>query len=286
MTGFTQQNDIESGVPVRRALVKVEAVSKQYPAGGGVRNMTFELREHEILGVIGPSGGGKTTLLRCLDLLELFDVGQITYEDRLVVQRLESQTADEGAMFLDKGTNEERLLRETDLVRIRQQIGYVSQRLNLWERRSVLENLILAPCHVRGEGKEQAIRRARDHCELFGISDKINRLPLELSGGERQRVALARAMMMQPKVLLLDEVTSALDPVLTVDVMNIIRRLRETGLAMVLVTHHIEFATTVCDRVAYIANGELLQLDSPSAFEHAPFNDDVRKFIGILRSAK
>ena len=266
-------------------LIDVSAVSKQFGLGAGIRNVTFRLREGEVLGIVGPSGGGKTTLLRCIELLDLFESGRITYDSRFVIEHESKAGMGSYLSHYDSVDMTRREFSEHDAVRLRRQIGYVSQRLNLWENRKVIDNLVLAPCVVQREDRLSAVDRAIDLCRRFGISDKIDRWTGHLSGGERQRVALVRALMMKPKVLLLDEVTSALDPILTVDVMGAIKQLREEGMAMIVVTHHIHFATQVCDRVGYMSSGQLRQLGKPAELLNSPASDEILKFLQILGAA-
>jgi len=169
---------------------------------------------------------------------------------------------------------------------LRKDIGFVFQGFNLWEERTVLGNLVLAPMVVLAQPRGAAEERARELCRQFGLGDKIEAKVTQLSGGQRQRVAIIRALMMEPKIMLLDEVTSALDPVLTVEVMQAIRQLREKGLTMIVVTHHLEFASSLCDRIMFLSRGEAVQIDTPENLRSAPASPEVKQFLEVLRDAR
>jgi ABC-type polar amino acid transport system ATPase subunit len=271
----------DSHIPADHDILRVAGITKRFETNEVLRGVSFALREREILGVIGPSGGGKTTLLRCLDLLETIDSGRVEYHGshNLAV------TSD-GATGLRNGRSAGNTLRSDTIHALRQDIGLVFQGFNLWEERTVMGNLILAPMVVRNAGRSETAARAADLCGQFGLAEKLHARVWQLSGGQRQRVAIIRALMMQPKLILLDEITSALDPVLTVEVMQAIRKLREQGLTMILVTHHIEFASSLCDRIMFLSHGQVAQIDSPEALRDSPANDEVKRFLEILRAAR
>jgi len=250
-------------------------IHKSFVGVSVLRGISFSLHQHEILGVIGPSGGGKTTLLKCLNGLELIDRGAIRYWNGFIL-------GGDGS----KSGNVAKRTKEDSLLTVRRQVGFVFQGYNLWEEKTVLQNLTLAPIVVLGQRRDVVTERAQDLCGRFGLGHKLNSGVWRLSGGQKQRVAIVRALMMEPKVLLLDEITSALDPVLTFDVMQIVRDLQATGLAMVLVTHHIEFASSVCDRIMFVSEGQAIQVDSPQNLRANPVSEDVRHFMEILSSAR
>jgi ABC-type polar amino acid transport system ATPase subunit len=255
--------------PSPEIAVSVRNVAKSFGAHVALHDISLDIRSGEILGVIGPSGGGKSTLLRCLDGLEKPDSGSIEYFL-------------DGEMRIDPTS----ALTSPALTALRRLVGFVFQGLNLWEDRSVLENLALAPRLVTGVSRGDINDRARTLCRRFGLETKLDARTWELSGGEQQRVAIVRALMMQPRLVLLDEVTSALDPVLTVDVMNAIRQLRDEGLTLVVVTHHIEFASRLCDRILFLAAGRVVQLDVPSVLRASPASAEVSQFLDLLASAR
>ena len=231
--------------------------------------------------MIGPSGGGKTTLLRCLSLLDLPDKGAIDFFGVISVA-----ARGNGRVSVDTAAPELRGLDTEDvLVAVRRRIGLVFQSFNLWDERNVVDNLTLAPRVVLGHGRAAAVSKAETLADEFGLREKLYARAWTLSGGQRQRVAIMRALMMNPEIFLLDEITSALDPILTVDVMEAIRRLRERGMAMVLVTHHLEFASTLCDRIIFLAEGRIRQIATPEVLRAAPVDAEVRRFLEVLRAA-
>lgn len=261
-------------------IVSANALQKDFGGNVVLRDVGFQLQEREILGVIGPSGSGKTTLLRCLNLLELPTGGTLRYIGQL---RVVAQPADRVRVVSDV---DGRPLRSADICRFRQGVGLVFQGYNLWQDRTVLDNLTLAPRRVLGEEKHVACERAAELCAQFGMTHRLRAPIATLSGGERQRVAIIRALMMHPRVLLLDEVTSALDPVLTLDVMHMIRKLRDEGMTMVVVTHHLDFASTLCDRIMYLSDGAAVQVATPVELRTNPATAEVRAFLQVLRDAR
>jgi polar amino acid transport system ATP-binding protein len=274
-------SDLSSASGATEISLRVNGLTRRYGDLIALQEATFALHRGEILGVIGSSGSGKTTLLRCLDLLEPFDSGSIEYEQRTMLRSVEG----EGLMVKDVGTHNFSPITEDMACRLRRGIGFVFQGFNLWNERTVLDNLTLAPRVVRGEAQNDASEKAVTLCRQFGLADKLNARPWQLSGGQRQRVAILRALMMNPRIMLLDEVTSALDPVLTVEVMVAIRELRDEGLTMILVTHHLHFATNICDRLAFLSKGRIVQLDTPRQLQMAPANEEVERFLNVLADA-
>jgi ABC-type polar amino acid transport system ATPase subunit len=246
-----------------------------------LQDISFSLRPGECLGIIGPSGAGKTTLLRCIALLDRIAKGSLVYtsvgpsaegatEDRITIEAADFDRAEFGAT----------------VQRLRRQIGFVFQGLNLWANRSVLSNITLAPRVVRHWSRAQARARALELCEEFGIERLRDARVWNLSGGERQRVAIIRALIMEPAIVLLDEITSALDPLLVVDVMRAIERLKERKLALVVVTHHLEFAAKLCDRFVFLSKGRVVQIGNPREVMGTPATEEVRAFLSVLRTAR
>lgn len=262
-------------------VLRVDQISKAFGVNAVIQDVSFELRSKQILGIIGPSGGGKTTLLKCLDLLEAADNGSVEYFNRWKVC-----AANGSRTVCETGKEIREELRDAHIYAIRRRMGFVFQSFNLWEDRSVLGNLALAPMVVLKMPPAEAAERALGLCKRFGLGDKLEQKVWQLSGGQRQRVAIIRALMMEPEILLLDEVTSALDPVLTFDVLETIRELRQRGLTMILVTHHLEFASSVCDRLMFLAQGRVLQLDTPEQLRQQPVTPDIRQYLEILRAAR
>lgn len=264
-----------------REILTVSNLSKSYGYLPVIKDISFRLHEREILGVIGPSGGGKTTLLKCMNFLELPSQGTIYYHDRL---RVEVDHKGELTMVADDNGDHD--IDTHDLCLFRRRVGFVFQGFNLWENRTVLSNLTLAPRVVLEESRNAAEKQANALCEQFGLGTKLNAHVQDLSGGERQRVAIIRALMMKPDIMLLDEITSALDPILTVEVMQTIRQLRDRGLTMIVVTHHLEFASNLCDRIMFLSDGTAVQIDTPDNLRNNPASDEVSRFLEVLKHAR
>jgi polar amino acid transport system ATP-binding protein len=279
MTGQTQSAGVTTPA---ECVLRVDNICKSFGSTSVLRSISFALHEREILGVIGPSGGGKSTLLRCLDMLETIDQGRIDYHGPHNL----SVAADGVSGLTARGDGENQPISEQTINALRRDIGLVFQGFNLWEERTVLGNLVLAPMVVLGQTHDAASAEARRLCERFGLADKVDARVWQLSGGQRQRVAIIRALMMQPKLILLDEITSALDPVLTVEVMQAIRQLRDEGLTMILITHHIEFASSLCDRILFLSEGRAVQIDTPENLRKSPATEEVKRFLDILRAAR
>jgi len=259
-------------------VIAVSDLKKSYDSLRVLNGITFTLRAGEALGVIGPSGSGKSTLLKSIDILEAFDSGTISYFGATTVAVTEGAVQVTTAGKVRENNGE--AFRE-----LRQKIGFVFQGLNLWEDRTVLENLVLAPTIVLRRDPAECRAEARELAQRFGLRERLGARAWQLSGGQKQRVAIMRALMMKPRLLLLDEVTTALDPILVLDVMAAIRQLREEGIAFILVTHHVEFACSVCDRLMFIQDGEVVQLGEPDEFRKETVDPRVKAFWGMLRAA-
>ena len=274
-----------SGIPNQSnaadICLQVSGLKRKYGHLIALQDVNFTLRRGEILGVIGPSGSGKSTLLRCVDLLEMFDAGRIEFNGQTAITNKPHGTM----LSVDLASGRVQSMTEQIACHLRRDIGFVFQGFNLWNERTVLENLILAPQVVNGETRQEATARATTLCQQFDLENKLQSWPWQLSGGQRQRVAILRALMMRPKIMLLDEITSALDPVLTVEVMAAIRKLRDEGLTMILVTHHLHFATGICDWIAFLSQGRIVQLDTPSQLQSNPASQEVERFLTILTDA-
>jgi len=224
-----------------------------------------QIQKGEVVCLIGPSGAGKSTLLRCINHLEPLDNGTI-YIENIPVYRY----ARRGQTVADPDHKIEAL---------RSQVGMVFQSFNLFPHLTALENLMIAPLHVRREPREQVRQRALALLVKVGLSDKIHAYPHELSGGQQQRVAIARALAMQPKAMLFDEVTSALDPELIVEVLRVMRQLAVEGMTMLVVTHEMGFARDVADRVIFMADGVIVEEGHPQQIFSTPKNERTRQFL-------
>jgi polar amino acid transport system ATP-binding protein len=245
------------------SVLTVEGVWKNFHGHHVLRGVDLEVRSHEVVCLIGASGSGKSTLLRCVNLLE---------------------TVDDGAIFLEE---QEITDPRVDVDGVRKRIGTVFQAYNLFPHMNVLANITLAPRQVHGVAKEQAERQAMELLERFGLADKARAYPDQLSGGQQQRVAIVRAMATQPKLLLLDEVTSALDPALVVEVLGVIRELKQTGMTMILTTHEMSFCRDIADTVCFLDGGVLVEKGPPEQIFTAPKHPRTREFLSsVLESGR
>jgi polar amino acid transport system ATP-binding protein len=219
--------------------------------------------------IIGPSGSGKSTLLRCVNLLEIPNRGRIYLEGHLI-----------GVRELSGG----RLVKapEPEINRARSEIGMVFQHFNLWPHKTVLGNLVEAPIRVRGLPRAEAVQVAERFLRKVGLMDKIGAYPATLSGGQQQRVAIARALCMQPKVMLFDEVTSALDPELVKEVLDVMKQLAAEGMTMLVVTHEMGFAREVASRVIFMDDGVVVEEARPDALFSKPANERTQRFLAAV----
>jgi polar amino acid transport system ATP-binding protein len=237
------------------AALQVEGLWKSFGALEVLRGIDLTMAEHEIVAVIGASGSGKSTLLRCINLLESIDAGRVVVE------------------------GEEITAAGVDVDKIRRRIGIVFQAFNLFPHMSVLQNVTLAPRKVLRLTPSAADQRATELLERFGLVDKRDDYPDRLSGGQQQRVAIVRALAMQPDLLLLDEVTSALDPELVAEVLNVIRELAESGMTMIIATHEMGFARDIASRVLFLDEGQILEEGAPDQIFTAPQEPRTREFL-------
>ena len=226
-----------------------------------LNHLSLVVPEHTATVLIGASGSGKSTLLRCINLLESIDDGQI---------------------FLDGAEISDPLINVDD---VRRKLGMVFQSFNLFPHKTVLENITLAPIKVQGKSKEEAIESAEKLLMRFDLSDKADQYPDRLSGGQQQRVAIIRSLACNPRLLLLDEITSALDPVLVNEVLSIVRDLKSDGMTMVLATHEMGFATQVADEVCFLESGNILERGSADEVLHNPKNPKTQEFLKRVHQA-
>jgi ABC-type polar amino acid transport system ATPase subunit len=256
----------DSTHPASATIVEIKDLARTYDGYAALDDISLAVKQGEVLSVVGPSGSGKSTLLRCMCLLDSPTRGQIDWP-LLHVHWSALDTPSLGA----------------SLALLHRSVGIVFQGLNLWDDRSVWDNLTLAPRLVLNESLDDISRRAEAICERLRLARLKTSWAWQLSGGERQRVALARALMMNPSVLLLDEVTSALDPLLTVDVMDLLSELRERGMTMIIVSHHLEFAARISDRMIFLSNGRIIQAGHPRVLLDSPVHPLVSDFFSALR---
>jgi polar amino acid transport system ATP-binding protein len=239
----------------------MEGVHKSFGKLEVLRGIDLALEEHEVVCLIGASGSGKSTLLRCVNLLEPIDSGRIVVGDEEVTGR------------------------DIDVNRVRREIGIVFQAFNLFPHMTVLENVTLGPRKALGRTKAEAVAEADRLLARFGLADKRDEYPDRLSGGQQQRVAIVRALAMQPQLLLLDEVTSALDPELVAEVLDVIRELASGGMTMLIATHEMGFARDVAKRVCFLHEGRILEEGPPDEIFAAPREERTRQFLQRIVAA-
>jgi polar amino acid transport system ATP-binding protein len=226
-----------------------------------LNNLSLAVPEHTATALIGASGSGKSTLLRCINLLESIDDGQI---------------------FLDGDEISDPLINVDD---VRRRLGMVFQSFNLFPHKTVLENITLSPIKVHGKSKDEANTAAIELLKRFDLSDKADQYPDRLSGGQQQRVAIIRSLAVNPRLLLLDEVTSALDPVLVNEVLSAVRDLKSDGMTMVLATHEMGFATQVADEVCFLESGNIVERGTADQVLHNPQNPKTQEFLKRVHQA-
>jgi polar amino acid transport system ATP-binding protein len=241
--------------------LSVEGLHKSFDGLEVLKGMNLEVAEHEVICLIGASGSGKSTFLRCINLLEPIDAGRILIE------------------------GEEITAPGVDVNRIRQHIGIVFQAFNLFPHMTVMRNVTLGPTEARGMSRRDAEARATELLGRFGLDDKRDDYPDRLSGGQQQRVAIVRALAMDPNVMLLDEVTSALDPELVAEVLNVIRELAAGGMTMVLATHEMGFARDIANRICFLDAGVILEEGSPEEIFTTPREERTRRFLQSIIEA-
>lgn len=237
------------------ALLRYESVYKAYGQNLVLENINLHVPEHSVTCLIGASGCGKSTLLRCTNLLEEFQHGSIWLRDTNLA--ISQDSADQ----------------------LRARIGMVFQSYNLFPHMNVLSNITLAPVRVRKMNRSEAEDRARELLHRFGLLDKAMEYPDRLSGGQQQRIAIIRALAMQPEVLLLDEVTSALDPEMVGEVMDVIVELKSLNITMMLATHQMGFASQIADNVVFLDRGAVVEQGHPSTFFANPQQERTRQFL-------
>jgi polar amino acid transport system ATP-binding protein len=243
------------------AAIRIEGLHKSFGELHVLRGVDLEVADHEVICLIGASGSGKSTLLRCVNLLEPIDAGRIVVE---------------GVEITARGV---------DVDTIRRRIGIVFQSFNLFPHMSVLRNITLAPTKVVGTPLAQAEREARELLERFGLADKAEEYPDRLSGGQQQRVAIVRALAMQPDIMLLDEVTSALDPELVAEVLDVIRELAAAGMTMLIATHEMGFARDIATRVCFLDEGVIAEQGPPEQIFGSPRQERTQRFLARIVAA-
>lgn len=253
--------------PSMQPVIEARNVLKAYGENTVLKDISISVDRGEVVSIIGPSGSGKSTFLRCLNRLEVPDSGSVRINGKPLGYREEK-----GKLYeVTRG----------ELADQRRSVGMVFQRFNLFPHHTALENVMEAPVHVLRRPKGEATRIAKDLLERVGLADKSGHYPSQLSGGQQQRVAIARALAMDPDVLLFDEPTSALDPELVDDVLRVMRALADDGMTMIIVTHEINFARDVCDRVVFMDGGIIVEEGHPSQVISNPRHERTRRFLKL-----
>lgn len=240
------------------ALLEIRHLKKDYGSADVLRNVSLTVSRGEVVVVIGPSGCGKSTLLRCINGLEPIQSGEILL----------------GGQVLTDGT--------AKWSQVRQKIGMVFQSYELFPHMTVMENVLLGPLKVQGRKREEAEKMAETLLERVGLLEKKSSFPRQLSGGQKQRVAIVRALMMQPEIMLFDEVTAALDPEMVREVLDVMLELAKGGMTMVIVTHEMQFARAIADRVIFMDAGEIVESGEPEEFFTKPKTERLQRFLNIF----
>ena len=236
-------------------VIEIQGVTKAYGDNEVLKGIDLTLHEHQAIALIGASGSGKSTLLRCVDLLEEVDDGDILLDGEVITDP------------------------SVETVGIRRRLGVVFQAFNLFPHLTVLENVVLAPTKAHGIKKPQAEQSARTLLKRFGLSGREDEYPDRLSGGQQQRVAIVRALVSRPRALLLDEVTSALDPELVGEVLGVVSELKHEGMTMLIATHEMAFAREVADQVCFLHEGQIVERGTPEQIFTAPQQEQTRQFL-------
>ena len=244
------------------AILEVRDIKKSFGRTEVLKGISFSLEEGEVISIIGSSGSGKTTLLRCLNFLETPDSGAISVGEKVLFD------GDDQTTLNDEQIRENRL-----------HFGLVFQSFNLFPQYSVLQNVTLAPKLLKKGSNEEIETKAKQLIEQVGLTEKMNNYPCELSGGQQQRVAIARALALNPDILCFDEPPSALDPELTGEVLRVIKGLKESGSTMIVVTHEMEFAKNVSDKIIFMADGVIEEMGTPQEIFDNPKSEKTRHFL-------
>lgn len=243
-------------------LLEVKNIIKNYDAGNVLDDVSLQIHKGEVIVLIGPSGCGKSTFLRCMNGLEQIQSGQIVLDGKIITEG------------------------KVDWPKIRQKIGMVFQNYELFPHMSVIDNISLGPVKVQGREKKEVLKEAEKLLERVGLLDKKDAFPRQLSGGQRQRVAIVRALMLRPEILLFDEVTAALDPEMVREVLDVILELASDGHTMLIVTHEMQFARAVADKIVFIDGGKIVESDEPEKFFKQPKTERARRFLNTFKYEK
>lgn len=236
-------------------IIKIENLKKSFDEKEVLKGIDLDIKKGEVVSIIGPSGSGKSTILRCINFMEVPDTGKIIFDGKLIENK------------------------EEQLNKIRQNMGMVFQSFNLFPHKSVLENIIMAPVMTGKLTKEEAENKAVGLLKILNLEDKRDMYPNTLSGGQKQRIAMARALAMDPEIMLFDEVTSALDPEMVKEVLDVMADLAASGMTMIIVTHEMKFAKNISDRVVFIADGQIIEQGTPQEVFENPKEERTKEFL-------
>jgi polar amino acid transport system ATP-binding protein len=262
-----------SSRPSEHVVVSIRGLGKSFGANRVLTGIDLDVHRGEVVAIIGPSGSGKTTLLRCVNALETYEEGSLRLDGKEVA-------------YVEDSTGRRRRRKEGELSAIRTETGMVFQMFYLFPHLTAAENVMLGLRKVRGKSKAQARAIAEQWLFRVGLADKFDSYPAQLSGGQQQRVGIARAVAMEPKVLLLDEITSALDPELVGEVLAVVRKLAKDGMTMLLVTHEMSFAREVSDLVVFMDAGKIVIKDSPANVLENPKHERLKAFLSRLEAMR
>ena len=243
-------------------ILELHKINKFYGELHALKDVSLSVAQGEVVVILGPSGCGKSTLLRTTNGLEPVQSGNFIIEGERIDQNFKEWR------------------------KIRQKIGMVFQSYELFDHLSVLHNIILGPMKVQNVPKEEAIALAREWLKIVGLADKENSYPKELSGGQKQRIAIVRSLVMKPKIMLFDEVTAALDPEIVREVLDVMLNLAKEGQTMLIVTHEMGFARAVADRIVFMDDGHIVEINEPEAFFTAPNSERAKKFLNMFEFKK
>ncbi|MEY4985353.1 MAG: hypothetical protein RLZZ359_239 [Actinomycetota bacterium] len=256
------------GQRMSQLMVDARRVRKSFGSNEVLKGIDLQVAQGQVLCLLGPSGSGKSTFLRCINHLETINGGRLYVDGELM-----------GFKERGEATYE---LKPSAVAKQRSEIGMVFQRFNLFPHLTALENVIEAPIGIRGLKRSEAVEKGMKLLQSVGLGERANHYPSQLSGGQQQRVAIARALAMEPKLMLFDEPTSALDPELVGDVLDVMRKLAQSGMTMIVVTHEIGFAREVADRVVFMDEGVVVESGSPSEVIDNPQNERTKSFINSV----
>ncbi len=244
---------------MEQALLEVRHLQKSFDSTPVLNDFSFTLQKGEVVVILGPSGCGKSTLLRCINGLEEIQSGEILLDGQSI------------------------LTGKTNWSQVRQKIGMVFQSYDLFPHMTVLENILLGPLKVQNRGKQEAAAAAERLLERVGLLEKKNAYPRQLSGGQKQRVAIVRALIMEPEIMLFDEVTAALDPEMVREVLDVVLELAHGGMTMLIVTHEMQFARAIADRIVFLDAGEIVESAAPEPFFQSPQTERARRFLNTFQ---